>query len=146
MPSRKQRRRRDKERRHEFEEAYFDAEGNEITREEYEALAEETGVLGPTSNGTGAAASATKPIQRGGRTVHPPSWKRVAKRGLLFAPLMYATLYVLGRGDDSATPASIAFSTGTLLLFFVPFSYFVDSFMYKRFAARSGRAAGTKRR
>lgn len=142
MPNKKQRRRRDKERRHEFEEAYFDADGNEITREEYEALAEETGVLGPTSNGTGAAA-AQKPIRHGGRTVQPPSWKRVAKRGLLFAPLMYATLYILGRGDDSATPESIAFSTGTLLLFFIPFSYFVDSFMYKRFAARSG---GTKRR
>jgi hypothetical protein len=143
MPSKKQRRRRVKERRHEFEEAYFDAEGNEITREEYEALAEETGVLAAT-NGAGATAAASKPIQRGGRTVHPPSVKRVVKRGLLFAPLMYATLYILGRGDGNATTASIAFSTGTLLLFFIPFSYFVDSFMYKRFAARAG--AGTKRR
>ena len=137
MPSKKQRRRREKGRRHEFEEVYLDAEGNEITREEYEALAEETGVLGHTSNGTGTA-SALKPVTRGGRVVQPPSWKRVAKRGLLFAPLMYATLYVLGRGDDTATPATIAFSTGTLLLFFIPFSYFVDSFVYKRFAARSG--------
>jgi hypothetical protein len=143
MPSKKQRRRRQKERRHEFEEAYFDAEGNEISREEYEALAEETGA-GPTSNGTGAATAATRPIQRGGRTIHPPSWRRVVKRGLLFAPLMYATLYVLGRGDATMTPVRIAFSTATLLVFFIPFSYFVDTFMYRRFASQSG--GRTKRR
>jgi len=144
MPSKKQRRRRQKERRHEFEEAYFDADGTEISRDEYEALAEETGVAGPTSNGTGAAAAASKPIQRGGRTVHPPSWRRVVKRGLLFAPLMYATLYVLGRGDANMTPVRIAFSTATLLVFFIPFSYFVDTFMYRRFASQGG--GGTKRR
>ena len=130
MPSKKQRRRREKERRHEFEEAYYDAEGNEITRDEYEQLVAESPAHAPAANG----AAPSKPIQRGGRTIHPPSWRRVLKRGLLFAPLMYLTLYFLS--PEGATPLRIAFSTAYLLALFIPFSYFMDRFMYRRFAAR----------
>ena len=134
MPSKKQRRRREKSRRHEFEDAYYDAEGNEITREEYEELVEEGGGA-PVTNGSRSAATAkAKPIQRGSRTIHPPSWRRVFKRALLFAPVMYLTLYFLS--PDDASPLRIAFSTAYLLALFIPFSYFMDRFMYRRFANR----------
>ena len=141
MPSKKQRRRREKERRHEFEEAYLDAEGNEITREEYEALVGETGLQATTANGSKAA---PRPIQRGTRTIHPPSWRRVFRRALLFAPLMGLTLYFLS--PDEAETLSIVVSTVYLMALFVPFSYFMDRLMYRRLAAKSGAAPKSAKR
>ena len=141
MAKKKQQRRRQKERRHEFEEAYYDAEGNEISREEYEELTGEKAALASASNGSAAA----KPIQRGARTIHPPSWRRVFKRAGLFAPLMFLTLYFLSPQDQRDEWPRVAVSTAYLLALFIPFSYFMDRFMYRRFAARTGAAAGKKR-
>lgn len=138
MPSKKQRRRREKERRHEFEDAYYDADGNEITAADYAELVGEE--IASTPAATGAAAA---PIQRGGRTIHPPSWQKVLKRGLLFAPIMALTLYFLSpEGDRELT--RVALSTAYLLALFIPFSYFMDRFMYRRFAARAGAGSGNR--
>jgi hypothetical protein len=138
MPTKKQRRRREKERRHEFEDAFYDDDGNEITAEEYEAL---TG--GPASATAAAATSgkraAAQPAGRGraARTVPPPSWKRVAKRGLLFAPLMYLTMYFLDPGQAAQNYVAM---TAYLLALFIPFSYLLDRMMYRRFARQRERS------
>src|SRR5688572_30692103 len=85
MPSRKQRRRREKERRHEWEEVWVDDEGNEV-----EAPPEDEA----SRNGKQTSAPA-RPGTGGGRVVQPASWQRVAKRGLIFAPLMFLTVTFL---------------------------------------------------
>jgi hypothetical protein len=126
MPSRKQRRRREKERRHEWEEVWVDEEGNEV---EPPIDAEQS------ENGKRTAAAASTPTRAGGRVVQPPSWQRVAKRGLIFAPLMFLTVTFLS-GD--LTIAQRLVNTAFLLAFFLPFSYAMDALMYRMARRRAG--------
>jgi hypothetical protein len=131
MPSRKQRRRRAKERRHEWEEVWVDAEGNEVE---------------PPADGDspreGVKRTSAPPRRQGGlRTVQPPSWRRVAKRGLIFAPLMFLTVTFL---SGELTLAQKVGNTVFLLAFFLPFSYAMDALMYRMFLKRGGTPAGRK--
>lgn len=127
MPSRKQRRRRAKERRHEWEEVWVDPEGNEV-----EAPVEDE----PSRNGKRASASTTARPQAGARNVQPPSWRRVGKRGLIFAPLMFLTVTFL---SGELTIAQRLLNTAFLLAFFLPFSYVMDALMYRMASRRAGR-------
>ena len=69
------------------------------------------------------------------REVQPPSLKRVAKRGLIFAPLMFLTVTFLS-GDLTLTQQVI--NTVFLLAFFLPFSYAMDALMYRLYKKRAG--------
>jgi hypothetical protein len=131
MPSRKQRRRRAKERRHEWEEVWVDEEGNEVEPPpdgEAPARAEKR-----------AAAPARR--QTGMRAVNPPSWRRVGKRALIFAPLMFLTVSFL---SSELTIGEKVFQTTFLLAFFLPFSYAMDALMYRMYVRRSGGTASRK--
>jgi hypothetical protein len=127
MPSRKQRRRREKERRHEWEEVWVDDQGNEV---------EPPSEVEQSRNGKRTAAAASSPPARaGGRVVQPPSWQRVAKRGLIFAPLMFLTVTFL---SGNLTIAQRLVNTAFLLAFFLPFSYAMDALMYRMARRRAG--------
>jgi hypothetical protein len=131
MPSRKQRRRRAKERRHEWEEVWVDDEGNEVeppSDDESPRRAEKR-----------AGAPARR--QTGMRTVQPPSWRRVGKRALIFAPLMLLTVSFLS--SELNWPGRIL-QTAFLLAFFLPFSYAMDALMYRMYVRRGGGAASGK--
>jgi hypothetical protein len=134
MPTRKQRRRRQKGRRHEYEYVYVDEEGNELDVDEQELKPE----AAPSRNGrTRSRAPSAAP------RIPPPSWRRVGKRGLIFAPLMFVTVMLLG--DDLAWWQWVV-QTGWLLAIFLPFSYFVDSFMYRRYVKRTRGDSGAAKR
>jgi hypothetical protein len=122
MPSRKQRRRRAKERRHEYEYVYVDEEGREVEVEEPETA--------PSKRKNGKPVART----RGGRTIDPPSWRRVGRRALIFAPLMFITIRLLERSEPLV--ASVL-RTIFLLLVFLPFSYLMDTFLYRSYQRRS---------
>ena len=124
MPSRKQRRRRAKERRHEWEEVWVDEEGNEVESPSDEDAPPAT-----------AKRSAAAPRQSGMRNVQPPSWRRVAKRGLIFAPLMFLTVSFL---SGNLTIGQRLINTAFLLAFFLPFSYAMDALMYRLYKKRAG--------
>jgi hypothetical protein len=136
MATRKQRRRREKERRHEYEYVYVDDEGREVPVEEAEP---------ERKNGKAPARGA--PSGRGGKTVDPPSWRRTLRRGGIFAPLMLIVVYLL-QGKDKNIPGAVL-QTVFLLMLFIPFSYFMDSLMYrsfrKRVAAKGGGNSATRR-
>jgi hypothetical protein len=127
MPSRKQRRRQAKERRHEYEYVYVDDEGREVEIDEAE--------LEERRNGKAKRPEAAS--TRGGRTVQPPSWNRVGKRALIFAPLMFLTVYLLGRDDLSTSQMLI--QTLVLLAIFLPFSYLMDTITYRAYQRRLNR-------
>ena len=141
MPSRKQRRRRAKERRHEYEIVYVDEEGREV-----EPPPEEVEHRAARENGKPAAASRPKSKPKSGakggakagsvRPVPPPSWQRVAKRGAIFAPFMFITLYLLTGKKNGFAP--IVIQTVWLLLLFIPFSYLVDRMMHRRYLRQTG--------
>jgi hypothetical protein len=128
MPSRRQRRRRQKERRHDWEYVYVDDEGNEVEAPEEE--------LALSQNGKRSAQQQPQKGKTSGmRQVQPPSWGRVGKRGLIFAPLMFLTVTFLS-GD--LTIAQRLVNTGFLLAFFLPFSYAMDALMYRMYRKRTG--------
>jgi hypothetical protein len=144
MPSRKQRRRREKERRHEYEVVYVDGEGRELDPEEVTAetrSAKESRRREAASNGR--ERTARQPAKRssgasGMRAVSPPSWRRVLRRGAIFAPFMFLTLWLLGKGHLTST--AIVLETIWLLALFVPFSYGIDRMMYRRYLKQTGGA------
>jgi hypothetical protein len=126
MPTRKQRRRRAKEQRHDWEYVEIDPE----TGEERVLDADEVDADRPAAPKK-AAATGSKP----GRVVNPPSWQRVLKRGLIFAPLMFLTVTFL---DAKLSITARLIQTLLLLAFFVPFSYAMDSLAYRTFLRRGG--------
>jgi hypothetical protein len=127
MPSRKQRRRRAKDRRHEWEYVYVDESGQEVE------VPDDAEVL--SRNGKRTQQQPRKASTSGMREVAPPSWRRVAKRGLIFAPLMYLTVWLLS--GDLSTAQRIT-NTAFLLAFFLPFSYAMDALMYRMYRKRTG--------
>jgi hypothetical protein len=137
MPSKKQQRRRQKLKRHEYEEVYVDEEGNELAPE----VAEELVATSPSRNGKPAKA---QPTRRGGRTIQPPSWRRTGKRGLLFFPLMLVTVFLIA-GDEVTTAGKIV-QTIALMGFFLPFSYFMDTMVWRAAQRRLASTDETKKR
>ena len=122
MPSRKQRRRREKLQRHEYE--YV------IETEEGEVIQVEKPVERTKPDGK---ASARPAVKRGGREIPKPSLARVFKRTAIFAPLILVVVF--WTGGDSTTTSKI-FTGVTLIAFFIPFSYMVDSIMYRVYSRR----------
>ena len=125
MPSRKQRRRRAKERRHEWEDVWVDDEGNEVE------APSESGIQ--SRNGKRTTAPAKQRQSKGRRAVQPPSWGRVGKRALIFAPLMFLTVSFL---SSDLSLLQKALNTAFLLAFFLPFSYVMDRVAYRAYQRR----------
>ncbi len=129
MPSRKQIRRQQKLKRHEYEEVYVDEAGRELDPEEAQEL---IGAPSPKA----AKAAKRQPAGRQPRTIEPPSVRRTLKRGLLFAPLMLVTVHIL---DTEVPWDTKIFTTATLMAFFLPFSYFMDTMMFRAYQRRLGK-------
>jgi len=143
MPTKKQKRRNQKARRHEYEYVYLDDEGNEVPVEPTELRAEKNGQREskprkssggkqPAGRGTGAR-----------RNIEPPSWRRSARRALLFGPVLVVAMILLNRGQPLAQQV---FPAVFLIAFFIPFSYFTDSFAYRLFQKRLNRRDNAKAR
>jgi hypothetical protein len=130
MPSKKQRRRREKSLRHEYEYVLLDEEGNELPIEPTELKKKETTVK--------ARSGGSRPT-RATRTVQPPSWQRVAKRGAIFAPVMFIMVTILS--GSKLTMAGKITQTLMLLAFFLPFSYLMDTFAYRTYKKRLDRGS-----
>ena len=130
MPSRKQRRRREKLKRHEYEYVVETDEG-EVPLEELED--------GPRRAKDGRLRSGANalPLDRRGRPVPKPSFERVLKRAAIFGPILFVFVYV-SSGDLSLT--GVVLNTALLLAFFIPFSYAVDVMVYRLMTRRQGRS------
>ncbi len=135
MANRKQRRRREKEKRHAYDLVEIDEEGNETVVRATEVRTESTG----TSKGV-TTARKKEPTARKRGMVQPPSWQRVGKRGALFAPIFLATVLLLG--GDRMTFAGAVIQTLLLVAVFVPFSYFMDRVMWRSHQKRLARTRG----
>ena len=133
MPSRKQRRRRQKERRHEYEYVYVDDAGEEVPVD----AAELKPARDKPTDGKPKPRGRTSRVQR--RVPQPPSWSRVGKRGLIFFPLMFLTITILG--GKALTLQARLVQTLILMALFVPFSYAMDAMMYRAYLRRGGTPA-----
>ncbi len=135
MATKKQRRRRAKDRRHEWEYVYVDDSGQEVEADEDE----------PPAKPAGAAEARPKPAgkssagRRSGRALRqplPPSWKRSARRALPWQLLIIIVVVFVFRSAPVASRVLIAVLYGVA---FVPFTYWVDKLAWQRFQRTSGR-------
>ncbi len=127
MPSRKQRRRRQKLQRHEYEYVVETEEG-EVPLEELREGDE------PERRGRGRE---SQPLDRRGRPIPKPSVGRVLRRSAIFAPILALFVYLSGR--DRLSTAGIVLNVALLLAFFIPFSYVVDLLVYRAMMRRQAR-------
>ncbi|MBA3475158.1 MAG: hypothetical protein H0T10_00200 [Actinobacteria bacterium] len=130
MPSKKQIRRQQKLKRHEYEEVYVDEEGRELDPEEAEEL------IGAPVSPRAARAAKTPPAARGTRVIEAPSLRRTLRRGLLFFPLMLLVVFLIS--PELSTTAKIV-NTLVLMAFFLPFSYFMDTMVFRSYQRRTTR-------
>ena len=142
MPTKKQRRKQEKSRRHEWEYVFVDGEGQEVEVDPAQLRAakkEKEREKDPARSGGAAAARRTDPRARAGRQIQPPSWRRVFRRTLIFAPIFIVALMLLNR-HGSLLQAVV--QAVPLLIFFIPFSYFTDWLAYRTFQKRLARVDG----
>jgi hypothetical protein len=137
VPTRKQRRRHRKLQRHEYEEVWVDAEGNELPREEAERLAPGANGAAPTHERKREGSSVRTSR---GRIVPPPSWGRVFKRGLFFAPVMFLLVTVLP-GGDRFTVAQKVLLTLQYVVMLVLFMYLTERITYRLWQRRQASRA-----
>ena len=140
MPTRKQRRRREKSFRHEWEYVEVDPETGEERQVDPSELKPEK------TEAKAAPARAKQPQKgtRGRREPPPPSWQRVWKRTGMFAPIFALFIYWTGHNSKNGVSwVSIAVSTVVLVAFFAPFSYLVDTMTYRMWAKRAGKLPQT---
>jgi hypothetical protein len=138
MATQKQRRRRAKEKRHDYDLVYIDEDGVEqpVEREEPRKPTGKGSKGSRTRSSTSAKAGNSGGRQR--KVAQPPSWPKVLKRGGIFAPVFFATVLLLG---GSKNYASAAIQTVLLIAVFVPFSYFMDRVVWRQQQKRLGRDA-----
>ena len=141
MPTRKQKRRDQKAKRHDYEFVYVDAEGNEL-----DEVPEE---LDRPKRERTPASSAKKPQQRGGRAgrePQPPSWRRSFRRAALLGVVVFLFFSLSGPKGNGRYVNALAFSVLYTGLF-VPFTYAIDRFAYRRWQARqAGASPAVKKR
>jgi hypothetical protein len=140
VPSRKQRRRREKSFRHEYETVLLDEEGNEVPldpeelRREREERERQRAHAKPAQKGTPAKRGTTRTL----REPAAPSWNRALKRGGLMGGVIFvAFVFVLKGGSQSSRAVIAAFYA----VAFVPLTYWVDRLAYRSWQKRAARAA-----
>ena len=142
MPTRKQKRREAKTKRHDYEFVYLDGEGNELDEVPEELIQPKKS---PAESTKGAAGKKAAPQQRGaraGRVPPVPSWNRAVKRGAMLGVVVFALFSLTAKGNyASVLPLAFLYT-----LLFVPFTYFIDRFAYRRWQARQPGAPAPKKR
>ena len=140
MPTRKQRRRQQKNRRHDWEYVYVDEEGHEVEvdpsdlrQPKQEKEKEKDRPRAASAAGRGD--TRRRPV----RQIEPPSWRRVFRRAAIFAPIFIVVLLLLNPHGSILARVGAAIP---LLVFFIPFSYFTDSLAYRTYRKRLERVQG----
>jgi hypothetical protein len=134
VATKKQRRRREKLRRHEWEYVQENDDGEEVViespRDADVAKAEKS--------------EATQgPSDARGRPVQKPSFQRLGKRAAIFGPLLFVLVFITG-GDSLSTNQKI-FQAVLLLAVFMPLSYLLDHVMYRMLMRRHNRKLAARR-
>jgi len=131
MPTRKQRKRMQKERRHEYETVWVDAEGNELEEPPDDAPA-------PARERRSADGKKSPPKrpQRtpNPRTPQPPSWRRAFRRGAILGIVAVAFIFIADSKSSVGNRVALALVWGVGYTgIFVAFTYYLDRFMYGRY-------------
>jgi cytochrome c-type biogenesis protein CcmH/NrfG len=132
MPTRKQRRRKAKTFRHEFDFVTYDEEGNEIEVDpaELRAAKAKEAPKGKDAKGKGRPKRALREVQ-------PPSWRRSFRRGLPMGAIMLVVVVLIFK--QTSLPRRII--TGLIYAAaFVPLTYWLDRFAYRNYLRKQGKS------
>jgi hypothetical protein len=135
VPTRKQRRRRQKDLRHDMRVFEVDEEGNEVPISELREREAPKEKAKQSTNGARARSAKT----RGGRAVRevqPPSWERAFRRGgLMGGGMLLVFLFVLRSGALTQRVAIGVFYA----VAFIPLTYWIDRTAYRSYLRRIAR-------
>lgn len=138
MPTRKQKRREAKLKRHEYETVYVDSEGNEVEVDEEESEQPKERFGRRADKAVAKPAKGKAPATRG-RAPQPPSWERAGRRALMLGAVVFALFYFTGRKSGASWASAFGLAALYTVLF-VPFTYAVDRFAYRRYLTKTGQA------
>jgi hypothetical protein len=130
MPTRKQRRRREKDFRHDVRVYEVDEEGNEVPIAELRTRDEKTSGS-PAKQGKGAT-------QKGSSKREPPAptWERAFRRGGLMGGLMFLAFVFLFK----SSPLGLRLAWGLFYaVAFIPLTYWIDRTAYRSYQKRQAR-------
>ena len=145
MPTRKQRRKAQKERRHdyEYETVWVDPDTGEEVDPPEDYVAEP-----PEKRDTARSRPKAKtPQQRGGRATRvppPPSWQRAAKRAGILGAVVFVFIYLVGAKKGGHNPASALLLSLIYTALFIPFQFTIDRFAYNRWQRRGDAQAASR--
>lgn len=131
MPTKKQRRRQQKSRRHDYEYVYVDDEGNEVAVDPTELRPEKDN--GKVEARGRSGTSKKTPARGGQRVIEPPSWRKALRRAAIWTPLLVIAMMLI---NHNVSPLQWATSAVFLVAFFIPISYFTDSMAYRMYRKR----------
>jgi hypothetical protein len=134
VATKKQRRRREKLHRHEYEYVIETEEGEEVV----ESPRERDRADRPQERKGEPAL-----VDRRGRPVQKPTIERVLRRAAIFTPILLLFVYFTSR--DRLDLAGIVLNTLILVAFFIPFSYLVDKMVYRMVLRRHERDRAERR-
>lgn len=137
MPTKKQRRRRAKGFRHEYDFVMVDDEGNEVPVDADERRAERE----QKAAGKPRQARVTQTKGRTMREPPQPSWERAFRRGGLMGALMLVAFIFLFKNGPIGSRIAIGLVYGVA---FVPLTYLVDRTAYRAYLRRVERAKTKK--
>ena len=135
MPTRKQRRRQQKERRHEWEYVYVDDEGNEVEIDPDEVAAQKPVRAAKADAAARRNGKAQSKRQTPRKAPQPPSWRRAIKRAAILGVFFVVVFGFVLRGKNGSIPAAV----GVGLIYavaFVPMQYLIDRFTYRVYLRR----------
>jgi len=136
MPTKKQRRRRAKELRHEYDFVLLDEDGNEVPIDPEERRAErEQKASAKPKSGRGAQTG------RSLREPPQPTWERAFRRGGLMGGLMLVAFIFVFKNGPVGSRIAIGLVYGVA---FVPLTYLVDRTAYRAYLRRVERAKTKK--
>lgn len=136
MANQKQRKRRDKEKRHGIEIVEIDEDGNERVLDSTVLKAAEPPARVKGGGGRKDAPGRPAPRTRT-RVPQPASWQRSVKRAALFAPIFFVLILVLNTKNRNVPGA--AFQAVVMFVLFVPLTYYLDRFAFRRYERANGR-------
>ena len=136
MPSKKQRRRREKTFRHEYETVLLDAEGNEIPLDPEELRAEREAKQRDRAKAKPVATKGKKQTARASRPMREPplpSWRRAIKRGGTMGGLMLVAFIFIFKSGALIQRIGIGVFYG---LAFIPLTFWIDRTAYRTYQRR----------
>jgi hypothetical protein len=143
MPTRKQRRRREKNFRHEYETVLLDSDGTEHAIDPEELRTEREAKAQARAEARPATRKGSQPARRSRalREVSPPSWERALRRGgLMGAVMLVAFLFLFKSASIGVRVAWGLFYA----LAFVPLTYWIDRTAYRAYQRRVDKQSGKR--